>query len=61
MKAEDMYLLYYCPSRWHLLGNVLFCTLELRQEMYGFLLEEKHEYADTSRRHLKKKITKINK
>lgn len=45
MRAEYTCLLYYCPSRWLSRGNVLSRTFELRQEMYTFLEEEKHEYA----------------
>ncbi|XP_075455233.1 protein FAM200A-like [Ascaphus truei] len=42
MGAEYTYLLYYCLSR----GNFLSRTFQLRQEIYIFLEEEKHEYAN---------------
>ncbi|XP_067131393.1 zinc finger BED domain-containing protein 5-like [Centruroides vittatus] len=45
MGAEYTSLLYYCHSRWLSRGGVLSRTFQLRQEIYAFLEEEKHEYA----------------
>ncbi|XP_075454497.1 protein FAM200A-like [Ascaphus truei] len=45
MGAEYTSLLYYCHSRWLSRGNFLSRTFQLRQEIYIFLEEEKHEYA----------------
>lgn len=45
MGSEYTSLLYYCYSRWLSRGGVLSRTFQLRQEIYAFLEEEKHEYA----------------
>jgi hypothetical protein len=46
MGAEYSNLLYYNSTRWLSRGNVLSCTFELRQEIYKFLKEEGHKYAN---------------
>jgi hypothetical protein len=44
--AEHSSLLYYSSARWLSCGNVLSRTFELRQEIYIFLKEEAHKYAN---------------
>lgn len=46
MGAEHSSLLYYSSARWLSCGNVLSRTFELRQEIYIFLKEEGHKYAN---------------
>lgn len=46
MGAEHSSLLYYRSARWLSRGNVLSRTFELRQEIYIFLKEEGHKYAN---------------
>ncbi|KAL4153497.1 hypothetical protein QTP88_001330 [Uroleucon formosanum] len=46
MGAEHSSLLYYSNARWLSRGNVLSRTFELRQEIYIFLKEEGHKYAN---------------
>ena len=45
MRAEYTSLLYYCQSRWLSRRGVLSRVFQLRQEIYAFFEEEKHEYA----------------
>lgn len=46
MGSQHSSLLYFSSSRWLSRGNVLSRTYELRQEIYIFLKEEDHKYAD---------------
>ena len=46
MGAEPSSLLYNSSAWWLSRGNVLSRTFELRQEIYIFLKEEGHKYAD---------------
>ncbi|XP_063813110.1 SCAN domain-containing protein 3-like [Pseudophryne corroboree] len=46
MGSEYTSLLYYCSSRWLSRGNVLSRVFKLHQELYSFLVEEKHECAN---------------
>jgi hypothetical protein len=46
MGAEQSSLLYYSSARWLSRGNVLSRMFELRQEIYIFLKEEGHKYAN---------------